>query len=265
MALCLLSDLKAWKKINSASEDVLLQKLLDATEQRIAQVTRRRFTPISAARTYIETTTRLLGNILPLDDDLLSLTSVINSDGQTFQPNQVFMLPVNEPPYSMLQLKVSAGVWMFNTDGEIKVNGVWGFTGTPAVVISGGGGRGARAGAVVVCDGVATVEMINGGQDYATPPDVSFIGQGSGATATSTVVNGSVTSITVTAPGSGYAPQPDELVQACRELAIWFYNRRDSGSDSDRPLISGDGTVVLPNRMPSSVEALIAPYRRTMR
>jgi hypothetical protein len=75
------------------------------------------------------------------------------------------------------------------------------------VVISGGGGRGARAVARVTPAGlVHSVEVVSGGSGYTTPPSIRLGGAGKGATAAASVDEGRVTAIQITATGTGYVP-----------------------------------------------------------
>lgn len=53
---------------------------------------------------------------------------------------------------------------------------------------------------------------------------------------------------------------PDPIVQATIRLAGWMYRQRDNAGEGDRPIVTGNATI-LPNRLPADIEALIAPYR----
>ena len=55
---------------------------------------------------------------------------------------------------------------------------------------------------------------------------------------------------------------PADIEQACVRLAAWLYRQKDSSADIDRPMVSGDGTTLLPTRIPSDVEAILRPYIR---
>ena len=84
-----------------------------------------------------------------------------------------------------------------------------GYTSTPTVSITGGGGTGATATAVVTSSAVSSITVTAGGSGYTTAPTVSLTGGGgTGATATAVVTGSAVTSITVTAGGSGYTTAP---------------------------------------------------------
>jgi hypothetical protein len=86
-------------------------------------------------------------------------------------------------------------------------------------IIGGLGGSGAVLQAVMgvanttgapLADQVASVTIINAGQNYTTPPTIVFTptNGGTGAVATCTVLDGQISSITVTIPGSGYVDAP---------------------------------------------------------
>jgi hypothetical protein len=57
-------------------------------------------------------------------------------------------------------------------------------------------------------DQVLSVQIIDGGYNYTTPPSIVFTGTGLGATATCTVLNGKIDSVTVVSNGSGYSVPP---------------------------------------------------------
>jgi hypothetical protein len=79
----------------------------------------------------------------------------------------------------------------------------------PSVVISGGGGSGATASAVLAGRPVASIAVTNGGFGYRTTPNVTITGGGgSGATAKATVTNRIVTAVTLITAGVGYTSAP---------------------------------------------------------
>lgn len=98
-----------------------------------------------------------------------------------------------------------------------------GYTQIPVVAISSAPAGGITAtaeatliGGIVVCNSnvnpasksVQSINIVNPGMGYTTPPGVRIIGDGSGATATATIGNGIVGIVTVTNPGSGYVSPP---------------------------------------------------------
>ncbi len=106
------------------------------------------------------------------------------------------------------------GPWVGGAKGTvIAVNvtaGGAGYTGTPTVVFTGGGGTGV-AGTAVTAGSVNAVSLTNGGRGYTGTPAITLTGGGgSGATATVTSMTGSVTSVTMGTTGvySRLAPVP---------------------------------------------------------
>jgi autotransporter-associated beta strand protein len=84
-----------------------------------------------------------------------------------------------------------------------------GYSSPPAVSLTGGGGSGAAAEALLGLT-TASITIDNGGSGYTEPPFVYISGGGgSGAAATALLdENGVITNITVTAPGWGYSNAP---------------------------------------------------------
>jgi hypothetical protein len=60
------------------------------------------------------------------------------------------------------------------------------------------------------------------------------------------------------------ASAPADIEQACLRLAVVFYRQKDTTAEIDRPLLAGDGTIVMPQTMPSDVRSLLKPYRRIL-
>jgi hypothetical protein len=55
---------------------------------------------------------------------------------------------------------------------------------------------------------------------------------------------------------------PADITQACLRLSAWYYRQKDTTADADRPLLAGDGTIVMPSSMPRDVIAALSPYRK---
>ena len=89
-----------------------------------------------------------------------------------------------------------------------------GYTVTPSITISGGGGSGAAATCSIETtqSGISTFTMVNFGTGYIVSPSVTISGPtGSGETATAVSVVGTgqtVASLRITNPGSGYTSAP---------------------------------------------------------
>ena len=67
--------------------------------------------------------------VLMLDKDLRSITGITNGDGTTITSTQYNLEPRNDPPYQYIRLK-SGHSWIFDTDGEVAIDGNWGYTTT---------------------------------------------------------------------------------------------------------------------------------------
>jgi hypothetical protein len=68
--------------------------------------------------------------------------------------------------------------------------------------------------------------------------------------------------ITVTGKWAWSTTAPSDIVQACVRLVAFMYRQKDTSADVDRPLLTGDGNVIMPSALPTDVKALLSPYRR---
>lgn len=57
---------------------------------------------------------------------------------------------------------------------------------------------------------------------------------------------------------------PPDIEQACVRLAAWMYRQKDNSAEADRPMVTADGATLMPSRLPSDVETIIAPYKRVV-
>jgi FtsP/CotA-like multicopper oxidase with cupredoxin domain len=83
-----------------------------------------------------------------------------------------------------------------------------GYTAPPVVTLSGGGGSGASARALLAGDGVAGLVITSAGTGFTSPPTVTLTGGGgTGATAAASI-SALVASFALTAHGAGYSTPP---------------------------------------------------------
>jgi autotransporter-associated beta strand protein len=87
------------------------------------------------------------------------------------------------------------------------------YSAAPTVTISGGGGTGATATAVLTSGVVSGITITNVGTGFTTAPTITFSGgtittAGTNPTGTGNATNFTVSGITVTNPGSGYSTAP---------------------------------------------------------
>ena len=76
------------------------------------------------------------------------------------------------------------------------------------------------------------------------------------------VWDGWTTDIAVTGKFAYSTQAPADVAHATVRLAAWMYRQKDN-TGSDAPMIAGDVTI-LPARIPSDVEAMLAPYIRRL-
>lgn len=66
--------------------------------------------------------------------------------------------------------------------------------------------------------------------------------------------------ISITGKFAYSSTPPEDIKQAAIRLTAWLYKQKDGGADLDRPILSGEGTVVLPAHLPQDVELFLKPY-----
>ena len=61
----------------------------------------------------------------------------------------------------------------------------------------------------------------------------------------------------------GYSTNlPLSIEHACIRLVAFLYRQKDTSSDVDRPLITGDGVTIMPTNLPSDVRLMLDGYKR---
>ena len=117
--------------------DGLLQDSLDLAESSINDYTRRNFAG-TAGTYYVNRyqTHMVQRQALYLQEDLHTLVSLTNGDGNVISVGSVWLEPRNSgPPYRMLRLK-SPYVYVWNTDSDVIVAGTFGFSTVPPAAIA---------------------------------------------------------------------------------------------------------------------------------
>lgn len=116
----------------SVNQNALLSSCIDWAETAINNYTRRNFAGTAGTVYYNRYEQDKVANqAFYLDQDLYSLTSITNGDGQNIPVGSVWLEPRNEgPPYRMIRLK-SSYVWVWNTDSDVVVAGTFGYSTTP--------------------------------------------------------------------------------------------------------------------------------------
>jgi len=129
------ADLRAYLGITSSSDDALLTVLIAAAQAAVEEYTHRTFEAATAtAKTFDAVRDVGKGDdrrTLYLDQDLCTISSIVNGDGTTVTAAQYVTEPRSVTPYYAIRLKASANVaWTYNDDpeGAIIVTGKWSYS-----------------------------------------------------------------------------------------------------------------------------------------
>lgn len=127
------AEMKTLLAISAAGDDALITILIANAEAHIGMQTGRQFTAANATRYFDPTDPRVVdGPYLFLDEDLVSVTTLTNGDGDVLvTATEYIKLPVNDaPPYHTIKLVDSGGIfWTYDDDPEIAISllGSWGY------------------------------------------------------------------------------------------------------------------------------------------
>lgn len=120
---------KMYLAISGSGDDALGGSLVSRACAMIDQFCRRRFVAVTATRLFDRPADRTLW----LDEDLLSVTTLLNGDGSTLTSGQYVLLPTNMTPRYGIRLR-SGSAWVGGATGDeqaISVAGTWGYSSTP--------------------------------------------------------------------------------------------------------------------------------------
>jgi hypothetical protein len=110
-------------------DDSFLEMLILRASRAIEDHCNRRFIAESATR-YFDALEDVDGMTLFLDEDLVSVTTLTNGDGEVLSANAYVFEPRNDSPKYAIRLKAGSGkTWTFQSDSEnaISVAGMWGY------------------------------------------------------------------------------------------------------------------------------------------
>lgn len=245
----------------------------------------RRFFPLRQIRYFDHPE---CGTELILDDDLLAVSSLTTSNGDTTIAASDYFLTTGDlygkPPYSRIRLN-SDGTQAFYEYGNTlqqanAVDGLWGYhedyDNAWAQVDT------VQDNPLTISAATLTVADADGKAENGLAPrfqEQQLLRFGTGVTAEIAYVTGvnvSANTLTIRRGMNGstaaqqaqttaiYVYRPmDDIHHALLILATHAYRRRGSiGGDDDRPLATAAGVVIMPNRLPSEIKDAIAAYRR---
>lgn len=259
---CSLSDLKTYLNVTASTDDNLLQVMLDAATNRIDSRCGRTFQAAADTTHYFDPSRDLLRGELWFDDDLSYLTSVINGDSEDVTAD-VYTNPRNFTPYYSLGFKSSVpNNWTYTTDiqNSISVTGRWAYMERRTITAL------SRSTNVVTATVAAPLLSVGMTVFVLGVADTSFNGSFTVTANTGSTITWAQTAANDTDTTGVLLYTPTDIVTACRRLAAWMYRQKDTQQgDTDRPLLAGDGTVIMPTTLPQDVEKMLLPYTRFIR
>lgn len=148
MAYITLQDIRQYIKMQTSTDDALLQSLITAAQDQIERRCRRTFESLADETRYYTADNLMLPpidarpsqsvswdsvygyyrrGVLDVDDDLISVTTLLNGDGSTITSSQYWLLPLNTTPKSGIQL-LSTVDWVLGLDTLITLTGRFGYS-----------------------------------------------------------------------------------------------------------------------------------------
>lgn len=142
MAYETVANLKIYLGIaaSDTAKDAILTTLLDVASKAIDNHTLRTFAASTDTTRYFDATRDVDSKRMTvyLDEDLCSITSIINGDGTSVLSTEYTPLPRNRTPWYAIELiRFGNVVWTFDDTpvDAIAITGKWGYSTTPDVVI----------------------------------------------------------------------------------------------------------------------------------
>ncbi len=130
------TDLKTYRGVSGTGDDALLNALLVRASNAVDSYTGRRFSASSDTTRYFDAIgDHIVGRrILYVDEDLYSVTTVTNGDGNTISSTYYTLVPKNTTPHYAIRLKDTyTSVWTYTTSWEdaISITGKWAYSENP--------------------------------------------------------------------------------------------------------------------------------------
>lgn len=243
-----------------ATDDGVIQDLLNAASRFIDMQSRRRFYPSIEAHVFDIPD----GRDIYLDDDLLEVTTFSNGDSATITD---YILKGRNTPYWCISLRDTANVtWETNTGGSseqvISLLGTWGYhdnysqrawlqvgtlsaaiTDTTTLAFSATTGHSITAGNILKI-GSEIYNVVTAATNVITP-----IARGdNGSTAATHLIS---------APIYAWQPMPGAK-QSCIEIANSSYQKRFGRNTGESATVTAVGVVLSPRDIPATAQAFIS-------
>ena len=259
---CSLAALKTYLNVSTSTDDDLIQTLLDASSSRIDSFTGRTYHALADTVRYFDPSRDVDGYELYFDQDISHVTSVVNGDAEDVTTSLYFN-PRNETPYYKTGFKESmSSYWTYTTDpmDAIAVTGRWAYLHKARITAL------SRATNVVTATVHAPHVSVGDVVMVVDVADTTFNGTFTVLSNTGTAITWAQTAANDTDTTGKLLFAPPDIVMACKRLASWLYRQKDTQQgDSDRPILAGDGSIIMPSTLPQDVTTLLKPYIRVVR
>lgn len=258
---CLLNDIKTYLNVTTSTDDELLQLMLDAATARIDSFCGRTFQAASDEARYFSIQDDIVDGSLILDTDLSYITSIVNGDAVDVT-QYVTTNPRNVTPYYSMKFQSSAPTgWQASAtdDYGVAITGRWAWMERAAIT--------ALSRATNIVTATVKAPRISVGQSVfvAGCADASFDGAFTVISNTGNAITWAQTAADDTDTTAVLLNTPLDIVTACRRLAAWLYRQKDTQmGDGDRPILAGDGSVIMPSTLPQDVTMLLRAYTKRL-
>ena len=139
---CTLEELKQYLAIGAELEedDELLTSFILTATKMIETRTTRKFESSAVSTRYFDANEYVINErVIIFDEDICSITGIVNGDSTTVLPASYTTQPRHEAPYYSIRLKDAANLdWTYNDTPEdaIAITGHWAYSLTPPTDIS---------------------------------------------------------------------------------------------------------------------------------
>lgn len=261
-----LAAFKRYKNVQQATEDTLLNELLDRASRFIEKRCGRRYDVRKETRSFDVPS----GAMLILDDDLLQVDTLTNGDDTTLAATEyILQTPNRTPSWGIKILATSDYDWEEDGDGEtegvIDVDGLWGYhdryadAWRSADSVQDADGIAADATSITVSDKT----NFEAGQMIRLESEFCLISALGGGESETLVVERGYNGTTAAAHDKDtaieiYQPMAN-IVMACIRLAAWRFSQKNADA-FDQVYVFGMGAqITIPTAIPDDILALLPP------
>jgi hypothetical protein len=215
--------------------------------------------------------------VLRLDDDLLSVETLLNGDGAAIAPDAYVLEPANASVHHTIRLLSNAGLaWLPGAGGRreqvISITGLWGshpnYPGDAWIdsgdTVANDPSLSASSTALTVANASGAAadlqqprlqagQLLQIGSEFASVQAVNYT---TNVVTIKRAANGTVAALHAKGAAIAIYRPPESIVMAVLRLVAWRYTQKDANS-FDREAILGTGIAITPSAVPPDVLALL--------